>query len=288
MTDPQYSPYEPVPILQNAPQATVQYLDTHTSRVPRGLGPAGDPAPVPPGTGQLAAYVLGYVGAITGTELKAHPEPGLHTVQPDRQDRGRSPSTSSTCGASPGKQELEVDAQGNVVGTLNQTTEPTQGDTVVLNLTAGLQKAAQQALTADMAADQQDQVHIRQAPEATDGAVVVLDAETGAVLALASYPTYSLDNMGGRHLDRRLRRSCRHLLPGRRPDACPLDDYAIQGLYTPGSTFKLATATAALQTGLIGPNNVRRRHRHLHRRPNCTVRAAPSTTTQLPTPARST
>ncbi|HEX4081768.1 MAG TPA: penicillin-binding transpeptidase domain-containing protein, partial [Acidimicrobiales bacterium] len=74
----------------------------------------------------------------------------------------------------------------------------------------------------------------------------------GAVVALASNPTYSLTEwVGGISTATydSLTKSCTTTTA-----ACPLNDYAIQGLYTPGSTFKLATATAALQTGLITPN----------------------------------
>ena len=149
----------------------------------------------------------------------------------------------------PGKQYLSVNAQGTVVGTL-RTVRATQGDTVVLNVTLGLQRYAQQALTADMAADRQRRTSGR-IPKATDGAVVVLNAETGAVLALASSPTYSLTTwIGGISTVNYQKLSATCDPPT--SDACPLDDDAIQGLYTPGSTFKLATATAALQNGLIG------------------------------------
>ena len=152
----------------------------------------------------------------------------------------------------PGKQQLEVDASGDVVGTLKQTAA-TQGDTVVLNITAGLQAEAQVALASDMAADKKTRdTSTGKLPAATNGAVVVLDAETGAVLALASNPTYSLDTwVGGISTAayQNLSAGCQGS-----SGACPLNDYAIQGLYTPGSTFKLATATAALQTGLITPN----------------------------------
>ena len=89
---------------------------------------------------------------------------------------------------------------------------------------------------------------------ATNGAVVVMDAETGAVIALASNPTYSLDTwVGGISTAayQNLSAGCQGS-----SGACPLNDNAIQGLYIPGSTFKLATATAALQTGLITPNTV--------------------------------
>lgn len=248
ITDVQYSPYEPVPILDTAPTTTVQYLQNHAAEYP-GVSVQQVTERQYPQGGATGAYVLGYVGAITGTELKDHPNQGYTQASQigktgieeeyERYLRGRA-----------GTQDLEVNAEGNVVGTAS-TTRPTQGDTVVLNLTAGLEQYAQRALTADMAADRQRSTKGRY-PKATDGAVVVLDAETGAVLALASSPTYSLTTwLGGISTANYQKLSVTCTPPT--SDACPLDDNAIQGLYTPGSTFKLATATAALRYGVIGP-----------------------------------
>lgn len=248
LTDVQYSPYEPVPILVTAPTATIQYLDNHQSEYP-GVSVEQVTQRRYPQGGTKAAYVLGYVGAITGTELKASPDQG-YTESSQIGKTGVEEEYEQYLRGKPGKQYLSVDAQGDVVGTL-RTVEPTQGDTVVLNLTLGLQEAAQQALTADMAADRQKATSGRY-PKATDGAVVVLDAETGAVLALASSPTYSLTTwVGGISTAAYAKLSSTCDPPAR--DACPLDDDAIQGTYTPGSTFKLATATAALHDGIIGP-----------------------------------
>ncbi|MHB8594036.1 MAG: penicillin-binding transpeptidase domain-containing protein, partial [Acidimicrobiales bacterium] len=79
----------------------------------------------------------------------------------------------------------------------------------------------------------------------TGGAAVALDPQTGAVLALASSPSYdptwwTPNGISTAHYNQLLQSGA-------------LNDNAIQGLYTPGSTFKLATATAALQTGLFSP-----------------------------------
>ena len=128
--------------------------------------------------------------------------------------------------------------------------KPVQGDTVVLNLTSGLQRYTQQALTQTMAADR-THTTFGHFPSAPNGAVVVMDAQTGAVLAIASNPTYSLTQwVGGISTAnyKALQAGC-NVSTG----ACPLNDYAIQGLQAPGSTFKLATATAALDDGLMTP-----------------------------------
>lgn len=71
-----------------------------------------------------------------------------------------------------------------------------------------------------------------------------MNVQTGAVLALASDPTYNLDEwVGG------ISQANYSALSA----SGGLDDNAIEGLYTPGSSFKLASATAALEAGLIGP-----------------------------------
>jgi len=247
ITDVQYSPYEPVPILLTAPTATVQYLDNHQSEYPGVTVQQVSQRYYPQG-GSTAAHVLGYLGPITTKYLKAHPDGG-YTQQSQIGKAGIEAEYEQYLKGVPGKQRLEVNATGKVVATL-RATAPTQGDTVVLNLTVNLQKFAEQALTSDMAADRTATTSGR-TPAATNGALVVLDARTGAVLALASSPGYSLTTwIGGISTANYQKLSATCDPP--KSYACPLDDEVTQGVYTPGSTFKLATATAALQDNIIG------------------------------------
>jgi peptidoglycan glycosyltransferase len=80
------------------------------------------------------------------------------------------------------------------------------------------------------------------------GAVVVLDTKTGAVVAMASSPTYN-ENLIREHYPRiaRIRGSC--------GDASALQNNATVGLYPPGSTFKMVTAAAALDSGAYTPSS---------------------------------
>ena len=80
------------------------------------------------------------------------------------------------------------------------------------------------------------------------GAVVAMDAKTGAIYAMASSPTYNA-NLVEHHYPKilRIRGSC--------GDASALQNLATSGLYTPGSTFKLVTASAALDTGRFTPTS---------------------------------
>ncbi len=97
-----------------------------------------------------------------------------------------------------GRQALSVDASGNVVGTLSSTA-PQIGDTVVLNIDTGLQQAVQNDLQAQILADRKtpDQVDGARLPPAPNGAAIVMNPQNGQVLALASYPTYDLNEWVG-------------------------------------------------------------------------------------------
>ncbi len=251
LTDPQYSPYEPVPVLQSASPAVVEYLDAHQSQFP-GVTVVQVTVRDYPQGGTTATHVLGYTGPITATYLKAHPNSGYSQTSVI----GR---TGVELGAEPylrgkaGHETLEVTPTGTEVGVVRKT-RAVQGDTVELNLTSGLQKNVEHNLATVIFSDRA-RLTGGTHPGATNGAAIVLDARTGAVLALASYPTYSLTEwVGGISTSNydALRAGCTVATGG-----CPLNNYAIQGLYTPGSTFKLATATAALQAGLITPTSTK-------------------------------
>ncbi len=144
-----------------------------------------------------------------------------------------------------GRQALSVNAGGTVVGTLSSTA-PQIGDTVVLNIDTGLQQAVQNDLQAQILADRQtpDQVDGGKLPPAINGAVIVMNPQNGQVLAMASYPNYDLNEWVGGI-------SSANFTSLQQSGA--ENNNAIEGQYTPGSTFKLITATAALQDGLIAP-----------------------------------
>jgi penicillin-binding protein 2 len=247
LTDLQYSPYEPVPVLQNATPSIVQYLAAHQSQFP-GVTVVQVTVRDYPQGGTTGTQILGYAGPITATALKKYANQG-YTQTSQIGKTGVEAEEEQYLRGKPGLEKLEVTPTGTPVGVVSKT-KPVQGDTVELNLTAGLQKYAEQALTQDMT---QDRTHLTfgHYPKAPNGAVVVMNVETGGVLAMTSNPSYSLTTwVGGISTASydALRKGCTVATGG-----CPLNDYAMQGLYTPGSTFKLSTATAGLQDGLITP-----------------------------------
>ena len=218
--------------------------------------------------GTLAAHVIGYIGRIQNydTFYASYQDKGytlsdligLDGVEKTMED-WLTPSTSQRVG----KRVVEIDRYGAVSRTLS-TTEATDGNSIKLTIDSNLQRIAESAL-------QENIDYIRDAQEdllasdrwldtnktvlqgttrdfdsqpielAEKGAVVVIDME-GRVLALASYPPYDPNAfiVGGEA-------AASILLDSRNP----LVNYAIGSRDTPGSIFKLVTATAALLNGQL-------------------------------------
>jgi penicillin-binding protein 2 len=241
----QYNPYQPVPILQNAPADVVEYLKLHAKEFP-GVSVLSVSTRTYPNGGTVGSQVLGYVGPITEAEIKANPNQGYQTDSQigktgveayyEQYLRGRD-----------GTRTFEVDAYGNILGAV-KSTHPIAGDAVVLNIDLGLQKALDHILATGILAnrvslDPRSGKH----PPSINGAAVVLDPNTGAVLAMSSYPSFDLSNFVGGLSEAQFRQLLK---------VGAFNNYAIQGLYTPGSTFKLASATAQLQTGILSPDAI--------------------------------
>ncbi len=239
----QYSPYEPVPIAVGVSQDTVQFLQTHQSEYP-GVSVQTIAQRNYPQQGTTAAHVLGYVGDISSSYLAAHPNEG-YTQGSQIGVSGIEAQYESYLKGVAGRQALSVDASGDVVGTLSSTA-PQIGDTVVLNIDTGLEQQVQNDLQQQILSDRQtpDQVDGGRLPPAPNGAAIVMNPQNGQVLALASFPNYDLNEWVGGI-------SAANFAALQQSGA--ENDEAIEGQYTPGSTFKLVTATAALQDGLIAP-----------------------------------
>ena len=252
LDDSQYSPYEPVPILDNAPVSVIDYYQEHQSSYPGVSLQQVSQRTYPQNTpgDPIATSVLGYISSITPAQLKANPDAGYLQGSQFGQS-GLENQYEPYLRGTAGRQALAVNAAGHVVGTLSAS-DPVPGDTVVTNIDLGLQEAVQSALQSDITADRHTvDKTTGKLPTANDGAAVVLDAQTGAVLAMASSPTYDPSEWTGgiSHANyAALSAGCNTTSA---TTGCPLINYAISGLYTPGSTFKLNTATAALDDGII-------------------------------------
>ncbi len=235
LLNPQASPYQPVPIAVGVSQSTMVYLSEHKAMFP-GVAVSFTAERTYP-YGDTAAQILGYTGDIDQQELTALAKYG-YTASDVIGQAGLESTYELYLRGKPGSEVIDVDALGNAVGTASSKA-PVSGDDLVLNMDLHLQSVVENALT-----NQIDKLQSQGLP-ADGGAAVVLDPQTGAVLAMASVPTYKPSWWVGGISDQHYR------LLTSQADHDPLLNRAIQGSWAPGSTFKLATATAALNDGLL-------------------------------------
>ncbi|MGH9102038.1 MAG: penicillin-binding protein 2 [Acidimicrobiales bacterium] len=240
MQNKQISPYAPVPLAVGVPVSTVVALRESQSSYPGVSVQLQSVRQYP--YGSTASQLLGYVGAIDASELKALKGQGYQGTDQIGKS-GVESSFERYLRGKPGVTGYEVDARGRVVGVASRKA-PLQGDTMVLTLDLGLQQAVDSALSNEI------QALRHQGYPATGGASVVLDPTNGQVLAMSSYPTYDPSVWVGGISE------AAYKALNSPSSGDPLLNRVIDGLYTPGSTFKLATATAALQDGLITPSTI--------------------------------
>ncbi|MGP8008231.1 MAG: penicillin-binding protein 2 [Acidimicrobiales bacterium] len=252
IADNRNSVYEPVPVLPKAAPTQILYIKEHPSEFP-GVSTSTTTErnypqlQYPNAGGYPAAQTLGYVGSINAAELASRASQGYQEGDPFGQS-GLEYQYETDLHGTPGTQQLEVDSKGQVVGS-SVTKAATPGDNIVTNLDTPLQQEADNALASQILSlrktyDDQCNNNAGCYPAATGGAVVVMDPRTGAVLALSSYPSYNPSVWVGGISD------AEYASLSATANNDPLLNRVIQGTYTPGSTFKLNTATAALQTGL--------------------------------------
>lgn len=246
IADRRYSPYKPVPVAEDVSEDIVVYLREHAEDFPGVAARAVAERSYPNGT--LAAHLLGYVGEINDRELTNRKGEG-YRLGDDIGKSGVEQSFEADLRGTPGQIRLEVDATGKVLLPALSSRPPVHGNDLQLSIDLDVQKLAEESLAngLDAARNQRDR-NTGKAFLAPAGAVVVMDPRDGALLALASNPTFNPADF----------------VNGIRPEAFaalqdpanhyPLTNRAIQGQYAPGSTFKLFTALAALRTGLLAPN----------------------------------
>ncbi|MGH9123544.1 MAG: penicillin-binding protein 2 [Acidimicrobiales bacterium] len=247
VNDGRYGPYDPVPLAVNVQPSTVVYLRENASEFPNVDVQASAERTYPYGSG--GANILGYVGQITAAELTPARKHDGYQPGDEIGKTGVEASFESVLRGQPGITKLQVNSKGQVLGVL-ASRPPVPGDNVWLNIDINDQMLAEQSLAQGIAAARVTSDHSAGGPGhdfyAPGGAVVILNPENGAVLALATNPTYNPADFVGGISEAKFQQYLSD------PDH-PLLDRTIQGVYAPGSTFKLATALAGLQAGLISP-----------------------------------
>ncbi len=188
-----------------------------------------------------AAHVLGRVTGIYSGEEDYYQDLG-YSLDAKVGRGGVEQAFESYLHGTPGRRSIETDDQGKVVSgdenwavdeATGEVLAPDPGDNVVLTLDIKLQEVVERALA--------NGIEGLASEDTRGGAAVVVDM-TGGVLASASYPTYDPATYGQSY----------NTLAN--DPLSPLLNRATQGLYPPGSTFKMVTGLAGLEEGIIEPD----------------------------------
>ncbi len=233
-------PYDLVVVKRDASRPLVFYLLEHQQFFP-GVEVQQSYVRAYP-LGDLAAPLLGYLGPIDPQELK---EPQYKGYLPEDEvgQSGVEATYNQWLQGTDGTQLVQVNALGDPQGVLPGGSLPEPGDNLVLTLDARIQKAAEQAIQFGIAS-----AHANGYTQADAGAAIVLNAHSGAVVAMADYPTYNPSWFSGGI-------SAKHYAQLLRPETNdPLLNRAIAGEYPTGSTFKVVDTIAGLETGVLSPS----------------------------------
>lgn len=236
------SPYQPIPIAQDVAVNVALVIMENQNDYPGVTAELSAIRQYPAPFGVNAAHTLGYLGPVNNEELQEQQEKGVepgvaNLRQTDLIGRaGLEAVYDADLRGAPGVKTLAVDRAGLVTGVVS-TTDPKPGNYLVTHIDARLQSAVEQELLAAVARS-------RAAGQVADSAAaVVMDAKTGAVYAIASYPSYDPSVWIGGISERQFRWLANE------KNGVPLISRVIQGMFPPASTFKVITAAAAAGAG---------------------------------------
>ena len=223
-TDPAY---RPIVIIRDASLAQVASVAARKLELP-GVVVEQIPTRYYP-TETLAAHSFGYVGEITDAQLAATDGEGLRSGAIVGQS-GVEQSYNDLLMGTDGTRHVVVNSVGREIETIGEALRA-EGHQIQLTLDYDLQKAAEAAFTL----------------AGYVGAAVVLDPRSGEVLSLVSLPAYDPNAFAlGIDHDTWTDLNANELHP--------LQNRALQGRYSPGSTFKLIMTVAALEEGVADPD----------------------------------
>ena len=192
--------------------------------------------------GTLLSHTIGYVSKISSTEYENKKNEG-YNVNSVIGKAGIEQSFERYLKGTDGVIKEETDSLGNV-SSQTETTAAKSGNNVTLTIDYRLQKVAEESLLNTINGLQNGTLVGKKVSDAKSGAVVVLDVESGEVLATASYPTYDINSLiGGISLS-----DWNNLI---KDPLTPMLNRVISGTYSPGSTFKMLVGMAGLMNGKI-------------------------------------
>lgn len=235
-----YSSINAVTIAENIPREAVAEFSESSDKF------AGINIVVQPvrqyASGSLASHILGYASQINSTEYEARKDTysqndiigktGIEFVF-EEYLKGKN-----------GTKQIDMDVDGSTTAEYISE-EAIAGSDVVLTIDANLQKVTEEALAANI--QKIASGGFGKAYDAKAGACVVMNVNSGEILAMASYPDYNPEDFVGGISQEAWNNYTNN-------SAKPLVNKAIQNSYSPGSTFKMVTAIAGLESGAINLN----------------------------------
>ncbi|MGV3564628.1 MAG: penicillin-binding protein 2 [Nocardioides sp.] len=239
------SPYQPVPVASDVAREVALRILEQPEDYPGVLAEQQSVRAYPRPYGINLAHVLGYLSPITAEELEQ--------AEADGEDSVNGASVVGRAGVEkeydawlrgvPGTQSVAVDSMGRVLGEDSQV-QARPGDTLVTSIDAKVQSVVEQQLAETIRTARQTRDTVTGRNYVADsGAVVVLEADTGRVVAMASQPTYDPEVWVGGISDDELARLYSEAA------GTPLLGRATQGQFAPGSTWKPFMTAGALTNG---------------------------------------
>jgi len=192
-------------------------------------------------SGALTAHLIGYMAPISAEEAEALIEQGYNPAYDRTGVDGIEFFLESQLAGQRGSILREVDVAGETIKNLRQV-DPLPGQNIRLTIDLDLQQAAETALRnrITLLNAQNNRIVSQQ------GVVIAMNPQNGQILAMVSYPNYD-NSRFARNID------VPYYLDMEVDPLKPLVNNAIRSLYPPGSTWKIITASAALQEGVIAP-----------------------------------
>jgi penicillin-binding protein 2 len=239
------SPYQPVPVAKDIAQETALMIMEQNEDFPAVIVEAQNVRAYPAPYGINAAHLLGYLSPITESELDRAEEDADESVHGASVvgRAGLEKAYDKYLRGFPGYKQVMVDSMGRVLGDSGEI-EGQVGDTLVTSIDARVQAVVEQQLAQTIKTARATVDTVTGRPYVADsGAVVVMEADTGRIVAMASQPTYDPELWVGGIEPEQLEQ-----LYSERAGT-PLLSRATQGQFAPGSTWKPFMTAGALGDG---------------------------------------
>ena len=248
IADERISQYKSVPVAIDVDIDKIQYIKEHQEDFP---GVDAIPLPIrryP--QGNVAPHILGYVGEINDAELEKNKD--NYQLGEIIGKSGIELAYEKNLRGTPAVSKVQVDKDGSVVDT-KLVSAAIPGDDIILSIDVNVQKNAEDSLARQI--DQTRKVQDKNTKskfetfKAPSGSVTMVDPTNGQIRAMASYPTYDPSAFVGGISTQAYQELTAQ------DSGFPLNNWATQGQYAPGSTFKMVSALAGLKSGMITTNS---------------------------------